>query len=663
MNVSSLLTDATASDADAAVGAAMRSGLIPKILVKHSNKYAFDKGGSLRTLIFPDLYPFGLGGPDMQRRRRMTLAQHDKYVLSLSTRQFAQDDYYLLYAYDQSQLDEMWKSSFLQVRFKPHEVASINSATSEEVRLAFEHEENTIDARRRHRAPPERPELALGAVALQRGVKAVMSKLKLTPEEGYNQRDELTGLRIDDGDPTMTFTTNVDERKSFAGFTYCGAEYHINLDEAGYSDIIEKAKRAKVISNDPVACAMIFNNMIELIFQHLLGFDLKARKCLKDGGLFGFVKHVYGGVEVQQKNSLHAHFLIWLHGFPKTVAECLDRLKSEVERKNIEDVAGMMRTQSLVIKTDSATIPCPFCKSLGTLKAIPVTISCRCALPPKASWPELVTCDKCKKSQAPSNYLRYCIKYHRQKAGFGFLDRQSFKNQQDRLLSAPRPPPLPNSIGSQSEIARDRVRFLTDVSMMQLATQEHAASHHASCFIKGEECRATLPSDVVLEESCLDPSGNMIYQRSLGCQYINKHAAWLLYIARFNTDSEMLLAADNKGARVSYACSYNVKPQTAVTSAASIAASTISRRIEREVARAIPYAETTMSAVRINSIAYGITGKLELAETLVAYRMMFNNERSAITDCQFVKLYVVSSFVAANGGELTGQLRETEGVQ
>jgi hypothetical protein len=86
------------------------------------------------------------------------------------------------------------------------------------------------------------------------------------------------------------FTFNPDAANSFSAFKYC--------DEIKYPDILKmvndsfpsKSRRKEIIGNNPYATAMNYHTLINIIIDHIFGWD-REKHCSKSApGYFGFTK-------------------------------------------------------------------------------------------------------------------------------------------------------------------------------------------------------------------------------------------------------------------------------------------------------------------------------------------------------------------------------------
>jgi len=61
--------------------------------------------------------------------------------------------------------------------------------------------------------------------------------------------------------------------------------------------------------------------MLDMFFCHIVGFDRKKKRPRRRGGLFGVAKAFIAGIEIQAKQTLHIHSVIYLAGFPRNCEE------------------------------------------------------------------------------------------------------------------------------------------------------------------------------------------------------------------------------------------------------------------------------------------------------------------------------------------------------
>ncbi len=55
-------------------------------------------------------------------------------------------------------------------------------------------------------------------------------------------------------------------------------------------DIPSNASRIEIAGKDPVACDLFFTDILEILIEHMIGFDMKSKLPKENGGLFGVRK-------------------------------------------------------------------------------------------------------------------------------------------------------------------------------------------------------------------------------------------------------------------------------------------------------------------------------------------------------------------------------------
>ena len=72
--------------------------------------------------------------------------------------------------------------------------------------------------------------------------------------------------------------------------------------------------RFKLLARFPVAAALYFERVLDIVIENIIGWDSRNRRPHKVGGIFGIPKAWLRVVEEQSRLTLHAHFLIWIYG-------------------------------------------------------------------------------------------------------------------------------------------------------------------------------------------------------------------------------------------------------------------------------------------------------------------------------------------------------------
>ena len=105
----------------------------------------------------------------------------------------------------------------------------------------------------------------------------------------------------------------------------------------------------KRVARDPVGQAMVFDLMVRLFLEHVLGASSKPGSsefgdgvaATDHGGLFGCVQGYFGPVETQGRGGLHAHIHVWILNPMK--AFFLDKLRAGEAIEELEERMALWR--------------------------------------------------------------------------------------------------------------------------------------------------------------------------------------------------------------------------------------------------------------------------------------------------------------------------------
>jgi hypothetical protein len=196
---------------------------------------------------------------------------------------------------------------------------------------------------------------------------------------------------------------------------------------------------------DPVAGAIAFDRMIKMFLHIMLGVDAKTGAPLAERGILGNVKFYYGCVETQERGALHFHVLIWIEGFPDTLARFDELLSNHgyAEQYGIF-VDSIVKTQ---MPFDTVAEPCPVCNHHSIISVTPPPSASR-MFGPGDEAPAVAQCNcfktssgscNCKSSfSAPDLLHLFCCKKW---PGFDLI------KEKEQVLSSVRPIPLPGRNG------------------------------------------------------------------------------------------------------------------------------------------------------------------------------------------------------------------------
>ena len=122
------------------------------------------------------------------------------------------------------------------------------------------------------------------------------------------------------GAPLVFTTANIaDSRSPVLNLIYMGATVTSwRLLEENAPPMPSAAEMRRRVAKDPVSQAIVFDLMMHLFLEHVLGV---SRSTFRDGiaasgafGAFGPVQAFFGPIETQGRGGLHAHMHVWVLG-------------------------------------------------------------------------------------------------------------------------------------------------------------------------------------------------------------------------------------------------------------------------------------------------------------------------------------------------------------
>ena len=258
---------------------------------------------------YPWLFPYGKGGPEIEREVPVSLKAYIKHLLLLADRKFACDISLKFHAFNILQRRDVSLHTTLQVRRSGFQstAARIDSLSNESLAEFQQSVENNT--------PITDPNLR----TFLNTVSSTGAHVKGSPYQKKAYRREIFGLMIKYGTPVLWIT--ISPAVSHSPIFMQIAGHKVDL-----SDIPSHVERAKMVANDPVAAAIYYNTVIDAFVDYILGYKQA------NGGTFGKPAAYYGMTEEQGTGTLHNHMLVWLHGF-----ESASKLRSDLEDETFQE--------------------------------------------------------------------------------------------------------------------------------------------------------------------------------------------------------------------------------------------------------------------------------------------------------------------------------------
>ncbi len=276
----------------------------PKLPI-HKNKVNIIPHGSLPvceysnpkmwTGGYPWLFPFGMGGPEDERESQLSFHKWMRYLLNHHFSRFREEHAFIFHVYNVLQKREISLHTAMIVR-QPRfssTAARLSTLTSKQLDSAMASlaNENVQD-----------PIVKL----LLDQIYVVGKRRKGSPYKKKSYRQEMHGIMIEKGMPCYWITLNPADVHSPVVAFLAGNEIDI---DAEFPNVPPPRERARIVSQQPVACAKYFDITVKAFINCIL------RCGKKEGGVLGHVSAFYGVVEEQGRGSLHLHSFVWLEGY------------------------------------------------------------------------------------------------------------------------------------------------------------------------------------------------------------------------------------------------------------------------------------------------------------------------------------------------------------
>lgn len=273
---------------------------------------------------FPTLFPYGLGGFEIERQVNVSYEAHARWALQYEDRRFRKDPHFPFQVFGVCQKRQVCRASILQMKrgaYLRHQNL-LSTITAEDLLKASQEETRGV--------PFTNPAVR----TLRSQLTAVKTKVQGSDESRLSVRGKIWGTNLLHNPPSLWVTINPADTQDPIAQVLAGADIDLNdfCNTAGP----DGTDRAINIAADPYASAKFFHFMIETILEVLFGISKRRNGIfLRKEGIFGRVKSYIGTVEAQGRGSLHLHLLLWLEGAP-TAKELKSALKNNIFREKVK---------------------------------------------------------------------------------------------------------------------------------------------------------------------------------------------------------------------------------------------------------------------------------------------------------------------------------------
>jgi hypothetical protein len=248
---------------------------------------------SFWTLAFPTLFPYGTGGCDEKNIKLKAWATH---LLNLHDKRFCTHYNFMFVVYSINNVRRVCSEANLSLERQFNDPDPVHSS---DLRAAIE-----------NLGSDTAPRVPL-VEKLWKQLKTVGSNIIGSNFHRGSLVYEIKALMMLYGLPNFFVTINPSDLDHPLVLHFAGHE--VNLDRPFADGWVDKATRARLVAEDPVAVAKFFRTVITLWLSTIVGVKEKPPHSR---GIFGRTKAHYGTVETQGRGSLHLHVLFWIHGAP-----------------------------------------------------------------------------------------------------------------------------------------------------------------------------------------------------------------------------------------------------------------------------------------------------------------------------------------------------------
>ena len=259
-------------------------------------------------LIYPTLFPYGLGAPEeYNRRHRVSLKRHVKHWLELSDPRF-QTHYSFIFTV----FNVLQKRSILL-----HSSLKINRGLFDTFRSDFAKvSPSAVHAVAERLVGGDHTTCFTGEEKrvreLLKQVSHVTTRVQGSSSSRVLMRNEIRALMIEKGLPSFYVTTNPADVYSPIVKFMSGGEF--DLDAMLPEDVPDFWSQSILVAKNPVVASRFFHLLMTAFIRAVLCYDGDLSDASRDSieGILGPVSAYYGCVEAQGRGSEHTHWLIWL---------------------------------------------------------------------------------------------------------------------------------------------------------------------------------------------------------------------------------------------------------------------------------------------------------------------------------------------------------------
>jgi hypothetical protein len=337
-------------------------------VVRPAQQFVSDSDPDYLETRYPDLFPFGRAGFCEERKIHISKKNLIAYYTNLSTRQFQQPDF-VLPIYDMISRNTCYNMALVRANLPSRQINAEGNVIPraeaysriplEDLKKLSEYKseciKNKILGKRAPRPPASSSGLASTFFTDQNIVNQTMQHSQAASQRN---RQDVYAAHANNGKASIWLTISPDDAKCFKVMWYALGPKE---SAPNASAIPQGTKRFKLLSKHPMAAALNFQRILEIVIEDIVGWSLKNKRPYRRGGLFGVPKAWLRVVEEQSRLTLHTHMLIWLYGHSAIENQLNEALKRDEQQHETDlqftNINSDNVSDFLIIKTTS-TVNC-----------------------------------------------------------------------------------------------------------------------------------------------------------------------------------------------------------------------------------------------------------------------------------------------------------------
>lgn len=321
-------------------------------VVRPNQEFVSDSDPKYLETHYPDLFPFARGGFGEERKVRISKKALIAHYANLSTRQYQKIDF-VLPVYDM--IARMNATNMAVVRAKlpsrfldadgtfMRRGEAYGKVELEDLRKAAAYQNECIRNKIAGRRMPRIPESTNGlAASFFRDITLSNHIVEHSQAAAQRNRQEVYAAHANNGKAHIWLTVSPDDAKCWKVCWFalgpCQSRPFKNQIPVG-------TKRFQILAEHPVAAALHFERIMDIIIEEIIGWCKEKGLPYKRGGLFGVPKAWLRVIEEQSRLTLHTHILIWLYGH----GDIEGQLDSALKQDNEEFRANLGISQVVIL--------------------------------------------------------------------------------------------------------------------------------------------------------------------------------------------------------------------------------------------------------------------------------------------------------------------------